>query len=285
MMRVSIAIIEYHCMNDVLGCVRAVEEHLKEVEYECIVISNSCYGEDVLSQYMQMLGTNIKLVNTARNLGYAGGVNTALRHSKSDYLYVLNPDCRIMDDKIVQLMREMDADLRWAITGPMVVDNNNVVQPSRRRFPKPWTFLMVRSVLNKLPGAPNERARYLMEDYDGNECRFVDWVSGGATIIKMSAIKEIGGMDERYFLYMEDVDWCRSAWEKNYKVAYWPHSCVLHAGQHRSISAGWRLILNQHVRWHLISMLKYFMKYRFCIAPKSRCYRDYIAQCPSCSFN
>ena len=161
-------------------------------------------------------------------------------------------------------MDEMEKEPEWAITGPKVVDENNNVQPSCRRFPRPWTFLLVRSVLSKLPGATKERVRYLMEDFDKKNTREVDWVSGGATLVKSTTIEKIGGMDERYFLYMEDVDWCRNCWLSGFKVKYDPISTIIHAGQHQSIHGGIiSRLLSKHVRMHLVSMSKYFLKHKF----------------------
>ncbi len=262
-MRLSIIIIEYHCMHQVQDCIKSIDTYMSDIDKECIVVSNSEYSAKQISEYQNKY-SSAKIIDTKNNLGYAGGVNTGIKYATGEYLYVLNPDCIITDENIRNIMDDMDADPKWAIAGPKVVDENKHLQPSCRRFPRPWTFLMVRSFLSILPGASQERKRYLMEDFDHGSVQEVDWVSGGATLVKASTIKEIGGMDERYFLYMEDVDWCRSCWLNGYKVKYNPVSTVIHAGQHQSISGS---IINKlqskHVRMHLNSMFKYFLKYSF----------------------
>ncbi len=261
-MKLSIIIIEYHCMQQVKECVESINVYLHDVNKECVVISNSEYTESVIKNFKDEL-SGVDIINAEGNLGYAGGVNLGIKKTTGDYLYVLNPDCLLTDSNILKIINEMEKDLDWAMTGPKVIDENNIVQPSCRRFPKPWTFLMVRSVLSKLPGANKERARYLMEDFKRDTVEDVDWVSGGAALVKSSAIEKMGGMDERYFLYMEDVDWCHNCWICGLKVKYSPQSVVIHAGQHQSIHGSiLSKLMSKHVRMHLTSMFQYFMKYK-----------------------
>lgn len=259
-MRLSIIIIEYHCMQHVTECIESVNKYLNDIEKECIVVSNSQHPKQELDSHRERLA-GATIVDTQNNLGYAGGVNTGIEHATGDYIYVLNPDCLLTDSNIIQIMDEMDQDEQWAITGPKVIDQSGVVQPSCRGFPKPWTFLLVRTFLSALPGATKEKERYMMNDFDRETTREVDWVSGGAMLVKSSSIKQFGGMDERYFLYMEDVDWCRSCWDNGYKVVYKPQSIVTHAGQHRSVhgSIFSRTTLT-HTYLHLSSMIKFFVK-------------------------
>ena len=79
-------------------------------------------------------------------------------------------------------------------------------------------------------------------------------------LLRMAAVEQVGGMDERYFLYMEDVDWCRSFGLAGWEVRYDPRATVMHAGQHSSIQPG---KITRNTRWHLQSMGKYFLKYMF----------------------
>lgn len=274
-MRISIIVIEYHCMKHVESCLRSVRKHLEGMDYECLVLSNSQYSPAELVGYWERLD-GARLIDSGANLGYAGGVNRAMRDARGQYIYILNPDCLLTDASVARIMADMDSDSDWAIAGPRVMDERGRLQPSCRRFPKPWTFLLVRSVFSKLPGASYERDRYLMSDYSRESPRSVDWVSGGATIVKASALERLGGMDERYFLYMEDVDWCRMAWERGFKVVYCPYSSVVHAGKHQSIKGGLSLLKSAHFRWHVTSLIKYFIKNGWRTSPNSELYRQAI---------
>jgi len=262
MSMLSIVIIEYHCIDDVVNAVTSVKEHLKDIDWEAIVISNSEYDDKGIKAITQAVPDARVIINDF-NSGYAGGVNRSLQEIDSPYVFLLNPDGLFIDNGMKVLLDEMESHPEIAAIGPKVVDEDNIVQPSCRRFPKPFTFLLVRSFFRHLPWASSERRRYLMEDFDRADKKEVDWVSGGAMLLRYDAIKQVGGMDERYFLYMEDVDWCRQMGEAGWKVMYDPRATVLHAGRHSSISSGLLSIMSQTTRWHLSSMWKFFRKWGF----------------------
>lgn len=259
-MKLSIIIIEYKCMNEVYACLRSVNEHLGDVSYECVVLSNSGYSENEISDYRDRL-TNARLIPARGNLGYAGGVNAALKEIDGDYIYILNPDCLLTDSGVTKILEAMSKEPGWGVAGPKVVDDQGNVQPSCRRFPRPWTFFLVRSSLNRTSLGRRESARYFMSDISHDGERMVDWVSGGALIVRRDAMKKVGGMDERYFLYMEDVDLCQSMKKHGYTVKYRPDSIVIHSGKHASIKGGLRLLSSRNFRWHLTSLAKYFIKW------------------------
>lgn len=258
--QVSIVIVEYLCVEQIEGCLQSLKQHLDELSWECIVISNSEYSDARLAQVKARLA-GARVIANDRNRGYAGGVNRALPECRSPYVYVLNPDCRLVDDNTANLVNVLETNPSLAAVGPRVIDNNGVVQPSCRRFPRPWTFLLVRSPLRRLPGAWKERRRYLMEEFPRDMDHDVDWLSGGAMLVRKSAIDTIGPMDEHFFLYMEDVDWCRRFWEAGWRVRFSPVSTVCHDAQHGSLRGGLKRITSPHTRFHLTSMVKYFFKY------------------------
>lgn len=262
-MRLSIVIIEYYCMDLLQNCLRSIRTQYSALAHESIIVSNSRYSDDELNDFKK-LNPEVRLVSTGENIGYAGGVNEGLRIARGDYVLILNPDCVLMDDRIETIMNSMDCDNLWAIAGPMVVDDHGAIQPSCRRFPRPWTFLLARTPLRHLPFGRTEAQRYFMEDFDHSTRRCVDWVSGGAMLLKASALDAIGEMDRRYFLYMEDVDWCRACWNKGLRVVFDPTSTVLHAGRHQSIRGGvLTRIVSRNTRLHMESLAKYFLKHGF----------------------
>ncbi|NOX08332.1 MAG: glycosyltransferase family 2 protein [Gammaproteobacteria bacterium] len=260
-MKLSIIIVEYHCMDEVDDCVKSIDKYMQDVEKECLIISNSEYSDDEVGVFQKQLPST-KIINTQGNEGYSTGVNTGIEYASGEYVYVINPDGLVTDSNVTKMMEEMDKEPDWVLSGPQVVDENFVVQPSCRRFPRLWTFLLVRSGLSVLPGADKERARYLMEDFDRKTRKDVDWITGGAMLVKASALRTVGGMDERFFMYMEDVDWCHMCWDKGYKVKYEPCSVVIHPSKHRSIKGSIiDKMMSHHVRMHFISLMRYFMKW------------------------
>ncbi len=257
MIALSIIMVEYHGIHDVVSAMASIQRHLGGIDWQAIVVSNSEYPPDKTNELVASVPDARVIIND-RNCGYAGGVNRALRDVDTPYAFLLNPDGQFADGGISELLDAMEEQPEVAVIGPKVVNDKGVVQPSCRRFPRPYTFLLVRSFLRKLPGATNERRRYMMANFDHRTPCTVDWVSGGAMLIRMKAVKQVGGMDERYFLYMEDVDWCRSFGMAGWRVRYDPRATVMHAGQHASLQSG---VLSKNTRWHLQSLGKYFLKH------------------------
>ena len=146
-MRLTIIIVEYHCMDYVTECVKSINKFLTDTDIECLVISNSQYPKKEFDLHQSKLAGAI-IIDAKTNRGYAGGVNLGISRATGEYIYVLNPDCLLTDKNILQIMNDMDKDEKWAIAGPKIIDKSGAVQPSCRRFPKPWTFLLVRSFLS-----------------------------------------------------------------------------------------------------------------------------------------
>ncbi len=256
----SVVIVEYHCTEQIQECLHTFGPYLAHLNWECTVVSNSEYGPAELAD-MRMRLPGAQVIANDRNRGYAGGVNRALPLCRAPFIFIINPDCRLIDDRVPDLVAFMKVNPEVAAIGPKIVDERGIVQPSCRRLPRPWTFLLVRSALRRMPGAARERRRYLMEDFDHSTIRDADWVSGGALLVRKAAIDIVGMMDERYFLYMEDVDWCRRFSAAGWRVVYVPTCTMIHAGQHASIQGGLTSLSSKHTRMHLASMSKYFLKY------------------------
>ncbi len=146
------------------------------------MVSNSEYNLTELDSIRAKL-SDARLIVNDRNRGYAGGVNRALIECRAPFIFILNPDCRLADKQTIELIKFMEQNQDIAVVGPKVVDERGVVQPSCRRFPRPWTFLMVRGYLRRFPFSGDERRRYLMEDFDHNTSRDTDWISGGAILV------------------------------------------------------------------------------------------------------
>ena len=263
MTQVMIVIVEYRAKEETIACLESIDLCMRDVTWQCTVVSNSGYPAAERAEFSKSL-TPARLIDSGRNRGYAGGVNYGLREAlktRVPAVLILNPDCRFLDGSIGELLEALDGDPRVGIVAPSVVDGEGRLQPSCRRFPKPWTFLLVRGPLRFLKATRAERRRYLMADFDHRDQRDVHWVSGGAMLVRSEAIRAVGLMDESYFLYMEDVDWCRSFWRLGWKVRYCPRCTVRHDGKHQSVEGMSCLLRSAHPWFHLGSMFKYFWKW------------------------
>jgi GT2 family glycosyltransferase len=104
---------------------------------------------------------------------------------------------------------------------------------------------------------------FTMADYDHREARAVDWVTGAAMMVRRQAIEKVGLMDERYFFYFEDVDWCRRFWQSGWRVVYFPEAQMTHYHTRESAEkTGLWSLTSKMTRVHIRSGIKYFWKYR-----------------------
>jgi hypothetical protein len=148
------------------------------------------------------------------------------------------------------------------LIGPKLVNADGSLQYSCYRFPKIYTPIMRRSFLGQTGFGQKELDRYLMKNFNHSESAEVDWLLGGALMVRANALREIGFMDERYFLYFEDTDLARRLKEKKYKVVYFPSAKMVHL--HRRESADMPLVkalFSKTTRAHIRSACKYFWKY------------------------
>jgi hypothetical protein len=146
---------------------------------------------------------------------------------------------------------------RTAVAGPMIRDGDGTLQYSARAFPDHLTFLFNRySLLTRLFPRNRFSRRYLLSDWDHASVRDVDWLSGACLMVRREAIQEVGGMDEAFFMFNEDVDWCRRMKLAGWAVTYVPQArCVHHVGASRSKVAP-RVIVERHR-----GMIHYFHKH------------------------
>ena len=245
------AIVLYH--NNVEILEKAVNSFLSiELDKHLYLIDNSKTTE--ISNFFD--SPEITYLHTKDNLGFGKGHNYILNElkEKSEYHLILNPDAYFDKDVLPLLIRELQKDKSIGIIAPKIVYPNGDFQKSVRKFPNAWD-LMVR----RFPGLKSlflkafKKANYLDGTLD--KPIDVDAVSGCFQVFRTKVFLEIGGFDDRYFMYMEDLDICRTVHSHNYRVRYYPKVKVYHYsayGSKKSVS-----LFMAHIR----SAIKYFMKW------------------------
>ncbi len=169
----------------------------------------------------------IILVSNKENAGFAAANNQAIKTTDSKYIFLINSDCEVYKDSIDKLIDYMDKNPRVAAAGPKIINSDGSVQYSCRRFPSFFSAAVHSILVHIYPNNPVSR-KYMMTDVSRNEPFSVDWVSGACMLIRRSALKDTGLLDENYFMYVEDIDICYRMWQNGWEVYYMPHSEILH---------------------------------------------------------
>lgn len=258
----SIIIIHYNAIKELRSCLEAIKGSGLNLPFEVVIIDNSCVNllEALLRYYRKFFDINI--ITNERNIGYARAVNQGIKLAHGEYLLIINPDISITPKAIESMIAFIKKEKNIGILAPQLLNSDGTIQYSCFRFPKYWTPFIRRSFLKLLPFGRNEIKRYLMLDFDHRTTADVDWVLGAAMMTEKDLIKKIALMDERFFLYFEDVDLCRRFHNEGYRVVYFPEAKFYHRYSRLSATRGGiTLLFNKYFWLHLISGLKYFAKW------------------------
>ncbi len=260
-MKLSIVIVNYKMWQLTRALVESLLKDDLPKGTEIIVVDNNS-GDD--SVYMLRSDfPEITVIANKENLGLAAGVNTALAVAKGSYYLVLNPDMIALPGSVHNLVAFMDKNPDVGIAGGKLISPNGKLQYSCYGFYTPMTIFYRRTFLGKTPTGKQAIRTFLMKDFDHASEKDVDWLMGACLMVRKKAYEQVGGMDELFFLYFEDVDWCRRFWAKGWRVTYVPQAVFSHFHQ-RSSEGGALLgiLTNRPTREHIKSAFKYFWKFR-----------------------
>lgn len=260
-MDLSIIITNYKNPDLLKLCIKSVIKNTKNISYEIIVADSAT--EEVTELMMSEEFPDIKFFPFAKNVGFKKLVNTGIENSEGDYFLILNGDILVKENAIEKMIEYIKSNNTIGVLSPKLLNFNGTPQDSCFRFYKPLTIIYRRTILGKLSFAKKHLDWFLMRDYDRKEPREVDWIMGSSMMIPKEAFRKVGPMDERFFMYMEDVDWCRRFWENGYRVVYYPLAQMLHYHGKGSGKNGffYSIFFNKLTWIHINSAIKYFLKY------------------------
>lgn len=205
---------------------------------------------------------SVRLVRAAKNRGFAAGNNEGIRAARGKYALIMNPDIVVHAGAIRAMSDFLDAHSKAGMVGPRLLHPDGSLQYSCFRFPGLAIPLYRRTPLGRLPFARRAVNRYCMSEVDHMKARTVDWLLGACIMVRRSALSDVGLMDERFFLYFEDIDWCRRFWKEGYEVWYAPEAVLTHFHQRLSAEAtGLETLFSRATRAHVASGIKYFLKW------------------------
>lgn len=255
-------IITHHQTPELLRlCINSIKKAIINIEAEIIISDSESKGDTL--EMLKHDFPEVSVISFKKNVGYAKLVNAGLEKSKGKYILILNADIITKQEAVESMLCCMEKNPEIGILGPQLLNFNGSVQKSCFRFYNPSTILYRRTFLGKTSFGKKDLARFLMDDFDQKTSREVEWLQGAALLVKRKAINRVGLMDERFFMYFEDVDWCRRFFENSWKVVYFPGAQMFHYhGQGSKKKGGLAdLFANRYARIHLLSAIKYFLKY------------------------
>jgi len=222
----SICIVNWNTRDDLEQALASIPNPDPGTSTQVIVVDNA--SQDGSARMVRERFPAVKLIESGGNLGFARGYNRAVAESSGRYLLVLNPDTVVHNSALKTLTTYMDAHPQVGAAGPRLLNSDGSLQYSCRRFPTPIAALFRNTVLGKLLGPDRFTRDYLMADWDHSAPREVDWISGAAMCIRREAWETVGGFDEGFFMYAEDMDWCLRARRAGFQIHYVPEAVITH---------------------------------------------------------
>ncbi len=259
----SIIITHYKTPHLLLGCLESIKKNLKGINYEVFVAdSEANEGTAFLIKYHH---PEVNHLAFRKNVGYARLVNEGLKNVKGQFILILNADIVIENEKsIKEMMKFLEEHKNTGIVGPELINIDGSIQKSYFKEYSLGAVLARRTCWNKTRWGKSALEKFEFQKATKNEPLKVDWIMGSAMMTKKELVGKIGMLDERYFMYFEDVDWCRKFREKGYNIYYLPQAAIKHFHLKSSDSKKGiiDIFTNRLTRTHIISYIKYLWKWR-----------------------
>jgi len=241
---VSVVIVSWNAREYLLRCLASLTKHASRYPLEVIVVDNcSSDGsvEAVRNQYPQ-----VKLVRNSTNLGFARANNLGIRMSSSRYVCLMNSDAEALPDCITSLVDFCEAHPDVGMVGPRIRGGDGKLQRSCRGFPSVWNMFCRALALDRLFPKCSWFTGYLLWHWPQESLAPVDILTGCFWLARRSALDVVGLLDESFFIYGEDMDWCKRFWDCGWKLMFVPSAEAIHYGGASSSNAPVRFYVERH---------------------------------------
>ena len=259
MVDLSIVILSWNVRDLLRQCLKSVaRDRPLSVDHpplatEIIVVDNA--SSDGSVEMVRAEFPHVRLMANQANRGYTGGNNDGIAAATGRYVMILNPDTRVLDDALAAMVAYADAHSDVGVVGPQLLNPDGSVQSSRRRFPTLMTGLFESTWLEPLAPRDVLRRYYVLDQPDG-AIQEVDWLFGACFLVRREVIQQVGTLDEDFFMYSEEMDWCRRIRQAGWKVVYLPEAQVIHYGGKSSD----QVAAQRHIYFQT-SKVRYFRKH------------------------
>lgn len=227
-MDVSVLIVNWNACDVLLECLDSIRQQTRHITYEIIVVDNASADSSV--EMVREKFPEVHLIASPTNLGFAAGNNLGMGRARGRYVLLLNPDTVILDGAIEKSVAFADGLPDAGVVGVRTLRENHELVRNCFQYTGLLNLSIAMSGLNHV--FPNSRfwGRERMTWWDYENIRTVDAVAGCYMLVRREVIQEVGGMDERFFMYGEEMDWCRRITRAGWKIYYQPDASIIHYG-------------------------------------------------------
>jgi GT2 family glycosyltransferase len=226
MVDLSVIIVSYNTRELLKECLQSIYKNTKDISYEIFVVDNNSTDQTV-----QMVKENfqeVKLIENKENRGFAGANNQALKQSRGRNVLLLNSDTKVLQDSLNKMVAFIDGRQDVSAVGCRLLNTDMSLQPSCYRFPSLMPIIAHIFHLWIFPGLKRSFLLTSLEMQKYDRIHKVDGVRGACLLAKRSVLSRVGYLDEDYFMYAEEIDWCYRMKKAGLNVYYFPNSKIIH---------------------------------------------------------
>jgi GT2 family glycosyltransferase len=260
----SIIIVSWNVRELLRRCLHSILDAPSDagVQSQVIVVDNA--SNDGSPEMVRAEFPQVQLVTNKENRGFTAANNQGLDLSHGRHLLLLNPDTEVIGDALATMVRYLDEHPTVGALGPQLRYPDGSLQSSRRRFPTLLTALVESTVIQEWWGDNRILRDFYMADTPDDHApstpegsvQPVDWVVGACLAVRRQAYEQVGGLDEGYFMYSEELDWCRRIADAGWRIIYLPTAAVIH---HEGKSSE-QVVPARHIHFQS-SKVRYFRKH------------------------
>ncbi len=224
---ISIVIVNWKTPRLLSGCLDSLFADAGSRDFEIWVVDNAS-GDGSLAMLEERY-PRVRVIANEENVGFARACNQAIARSSGRYVLLINPDTLAVGDAVSRLAEFMDANPQCGAVGPKILNPDGTLQLAcRRSFPDPLAAFFRLSYLSRLFPRSKLMARYNLTFEDPDSLLEVDALSGSCMMVRRQAIETVGVLDEEWFMYGEEIDWCWRIKKAGWKVVYNPQAVIYH---------------------------------------------------------
>jgi GT2 family glycosyltransferase len=241
---ISVIIVSWNACAYLMQCLASLYNQPCRYSMEIIVVDNA--SSDGSADRVANLYPNVRLIRNAENLGFAKANNIGILASTGRYLCLVNSDVKILPHCIDRLVDYCEGNPKVGMVGPRVIGRDGKLQRSCRGFPTVWNMFCRALALDSLFPGNKAFTGFSMFHWPQDSLRLVDMLTGCFWLIRKEAVSQVGLLDESFFIYGEDMDWCKRFWKKGWQLAFVPSAEAIHYGGASSSNSPVRFYVERH---------------------------------------
>jgi GT2 family glycosyltransferase len=225
---VSVIIVSWNARKYLMQCLASLSDQAGRYPMEIIVVDNA--SSDGSPDAVADSYPNVRLIRNSENLGFAKANNIGVSASTGTYLCLVNSDVRVLPDCINRLVEYCEEHPDAGMVGPRIIGRDGKLQRSCRGFPNLWNMFCRALALDRVFPRNKIFTGYSLSYWAQDCLRPVDILTGCFWLLRREALSQVGLLDENFFMYAEDMDWCKRFWAHNWPVVFIPAAEAIHYG-------------------------------------------------------